>query len=283
MGLFSKSKAEKETKPTVQAVTSVVLPLRDVHQLDTATFSRRFREIWGDKIAISEAKSQSLGSRKYELGRGSEKLTLTVESNPLPRGLAEVSITAAKSSALPNELTSSEEKEFLDNVGHMTMMNQISQNNGPAQSAFLSEALITLMKQVDSAVGYNVLSAQMYRTRAWLDSMLSGTPGMDPALMFVLLGNIHAVRNGKFWIHTHGMEQFGVPDIEVEFDDESKRSYFTELIGDAAMYTAENGPILKVGDTAELAGDGVMYRIGEAVVDPEHPFGRFGAIRITKI
>lgn len=112
--------------------------------------------------------------------------------------------------------------------------------------------------------------------------MVGANSEFDPSLMFVLLGNMHAVRNGGCWVHTHGLEQFGAPDIEVHFEDEKQLSYFTELVGNAAMYVATQGPVLKIGDTTEMGGDGIVYRIVEVENNPEHSYGAYGAIGIAR-
>jgi hypothetical protein len=83
-------------------------------------------------------------------------------------------------------------------------------------------------------------------------------------------------------MHTHGLDQFNVPDLQTRFRDSKQHEYYWELISDASIYTIENGPVLKPGDTAELKGDGVIYEIVSAKIDPDHPFGSFGCLEIVR-
>ena len=115
-----------------------------------------------------------------------------------------------------------------------------------------------------------------------MESFLKNT-SLASADLFLLFTNTHwAKRDNENWIHTHGMEQFGLPDIQVKFTENAKASYYRELLNNTAIYCIKNGPVLQVGDTAELAGDGVMYKINAVKKDVEHPYGHFGAIEITK-
>jgi hypothetical protein len=283
MGLFSKKKEPRAEAPGKVVSTQVVLPLKDLYLFDQNAFVKNFRTEWGGKVSVQEIGGQALGVKKYLLSGEGGRLTLGVNNNPIPPGLVDISIKMARSSAMPNKLDDREAKEFKDNVGGISIENPVTQENARAQTEFAAQTLVTIMKHSDSAVGYTVLSAQIYRSRNWLLSMLADNPGLDASTMFVLLGNMHAVKNGENWLHTHGMDQFGCPDIETWFADEKQMSHFTELVGNAAMYVAENGPILKVGDTSEMGGDGVVYKIVEGRKDPDHQYGAFGAIGLSRV
>lgn len=282
MGLFSKKKESDLKVQSKQVTTRIVIPLKGIHTFNTNEFVKTYRGEWGGKVAVREIGGQAIGVRRYELSEERERLALVFNNNPLPRSLVEASVNMARSSALPNKLDDSDAKEFLDHAAHGIIENTVTPDTGRIQCAFTVQTLLSLMKQTGTATGYNVISSQIYRSRSWLQSMLNKNPKMDSAFIFVLLGNVHAVRNGELWVHTHGMEQFGAPDIEVRFHEEGRLSYFTELIGNAAIYATTEGPVLKIGDTTEMGGDGIVYRIIEGRDEPEHPFGAFGAIGISK-
>jgi len=281
MGLFSKNKESKPSTPEKQTTTKIVIPLKGNYLFDQASFSKTYSAGGGGRLSVKELAGQEPGAKAFRLTEENEVVTLTIRNTPLPKKLVEESVHMARSSALPIELKDEEANEFLNSVGFITLESKISPSTGPVQSAFLSQLLTTMMKTNDLLIGYNVISAQTYKSRKWLLSTLE-TEEFDPGFMFIMLGNIHAVRDGEFWIHTHGMEQFGAPDIEVKFSDEGKRGYYMGLVGDSAMYVAGKGPVLKIGDTAELAGDGIIYRIVEGTKDEPGHFGSYGVIRITK-
>ena len=85
---------------------------------------------------------------------------------------------------------------------------------------------------------------------------------------------------GKYWAHSHGMEQFGLPDVECPYHDADRHDYFYQLVGDACLYMIENGPVLSIGDTAELQGDGVIFKVAEG---SKEGFGRFGCLRLEQL
>jgi hypothetical protein len=146
---------------------------------------------------------------------------------------------------------------------------------------FSVQTLLTVL-QHDSAIGYVNVSGQVYRPKIMVEPFFEKS-FLEPIDLFLLCANTHLVKNdNKYWMHTHGMEQFGLPDIQVTFTENEPAPYYRELLCDAAIYSIKQGPVLHVGDTAELAVDGVMYKINAVKKDAEHPYGHFGAIEITK-
>ena len=53
---------------------------------------------------------------------------------------------------------------------------------------------------------------------------------------------MHLVPDGSgMWIHTHGMQYFGLPDLEVRFRDEENVNEYHALLANAAAYTINTG------------------------------------------
>jgi Domain of unknown function (DUF4261) len=228
------------------------------------------------------AASSEPGCTRFLLSEGSEQLGLSINERPIPRNLVETSVEGSRQSALPSQLDDRNVEDYMDNRAHIVIENTVSRQTGRMQSAFAVQILLTILKEANAAIGYNAISAMMYRAKEPILALLNRNPKFDATMMFNLLGSMHAIRNGRYWIHTHGMEQFGLPDIEVRFDDEGQRSYFINLLGNAAAYMIHQGRVLKVGDTSEMAGDGVVFRIASAQSDSQHQFGVFGAVAITE-
>jgi hypothetical protein len=281
MGFFSKKKEPEVQVAGKQVTTALVIPLKELHTFDSDEFAKIYRREWGGKVSIQEVRDQALGVKKYILSEEHEKLVLTVNNNPIPANLVELAVTMARSSAMPNQLDDIEAKELQRNIGGISIESTVNQSNARVHCAFATQTLLAILKHNESATGCNFISGQIYRSRGWIQRMAADHE-IDPSLMFVLLGNMHAVLDRECWVHTHGMEQFGAPDIEIYFDDEKQIPYYTEMVGNAAMYVAAQGPVLKIGDTSEMGGDGVIYRIVEARSDSDHDYGAFGAIRLAR-
>jgi len=81
----------------------------------------------------------------------------------------------------------------------------------------------------------------------------------DLYLMFVSTQQVDY--GTRYWLHTHGLEQFNLPNLEITFQDRDKLGYYQMVLDNMAIYILENGNILKSGETAEIMGDGVNYLI----------------------
>lgn len=286
MGLLSRfSKQKKQSKnemPQQQTETVIVVPLGGRLDFTPDMIAKYLKADWGGSISSIELPNAAPGAMTIGVTYGSGRLLMTFRDTPIPRDLVELSLEASKHSAVPLELKDEEAREFYDNQAHLILSTPVNVETGRIQAALATKVLLSVLKNVDRATGYIAISSMTYRPKRWLSNTFSRLNEVDSADEVVALGNVHVVRNGELWVHTHGMEQFGVPDIECFFTDEGRSKYYLDLVGDAAIYTAMNGPVLKVGDTAEIAGDGIVYRIGASREDLEHPFGAFGAIRIER-
>ena len=254
------------------------IPLSTAIEFDTNQIMKKFREQWGIKIACGENPEWSdsdMKIRKYLLTDGANNLLISVDERPLPSYLSNFSIDSV------HNLDADESSSFLDHKAYILIKYVMGDSSAMERVKFSVQSLLTLL-QYDSAIGYVNVSGQVYRPKIMVEPLFERT-FLEPIDLFLLCTNTHLVKNdSEHWIHTHGMEQFGLPDIQVKFTENAKASYYRELLNNTAIYCIKNGPVLQVGDTAELAGDGVMYKINAVKKDAEHPYGHFGAIEITK-
>lgn len=265
--------------------TRIVIPMKAALALNASSFATDYHRDWRGTVTINRIEGdvpQSGGARKYRLSEATESLVLTTDDRPIPPELVKTTLEVAKKSALPNGFDQQDAEDFAGNIAHAVIESDPAESTGRFQAAFVLQTLLTILRHIDASIGYTPLSAQTYRSRKWVLSFLAGRPRFDPNTMFLLLGNMHLVRDGEHWIHTHGMDQFGLPDVETRFADQSRTAYFRGLVGNAALYMLGKGPVLKIGNTAEMAGDGVWYRIVTAKSDSDHGYGAFGAIGIVK-
>jgi hypothetical protein len=144
---------------------------------------------------------------------------------------------------------------------------------------FASKIMISLLRS-GGCLGYTCVTSQVFRTTAWAIDTLEGEE-LRSVTLFKLLTNVHFVKeNSSCWMHTHGLDQFGVPDLEMRFGDEIEYNEQYRVLANAARYMIERGPILKPGDTIRLTEDGKIYRIVSSRQDRNHPFGALGSIKI---
>jgi hypothetical protein len=85
-------------------------------------------------------------------------------------------------------------------------------------------------------------------------------------------------RRGGIWLHIHGTEQFGLPDLEcrADFADVAVAS---RLIANVTTYLIGGGAAIAPGAT--LGGPDepapVRFAVRSSIRRPEHPFGCLGA------
>jgi hypothetical protein len=250
-----------------------------VFDFDTKRIMKDFKKSWKMKVACSDYKQQQDQdhlTKQYILINGKNNVLISNRKKPLPKDLIEVTLNAS-----PN-ISEEQKNLFISHKANIIVDYLLGQQDSALERVgFSLKTLLTLMK-IDGSIGYGNISAFLYRSKEQMKSVL-GIKSLESNLLYQLATNVHYTKDkGLFWIHTHGMEQFNLPDIQIRFPEEQKASYFYDLINNAALYLVENGPILKVGDTCELAGDGIVYKIIEAEKDPEHEFGQLGAIEIIQ-
>jgi hypothetical protein len=256
--------------------------------MDAKELEGAFERLWMNALvcdSILPQPGQRDDVQRFSLNSEGIESTLTVVGMPLPADLTRVMEQMTSRSALPFRLDDSQLLALKNHKAHAIVEATVFEvRNNPQKEVdkawFLMRTVIALQEQIQGFAGYISVAAQVYHPGGWLRGLLKDRE-VQKSDLFVLLGNLHFVVNGDNWVHTHGMEQFGLPDIEARFSDRDQASYFTNLVGDAAMYTVDS-EAMALGNTLELMGDGVIYKVVEAKPEPDHDYGAFGAIAIVK-
>jgi len=244
--------------------------------IDAEAIIEQFQRRWNTEVACGEAPQLGPTEEKvmtYLMGNGTHNLRLTVSRNSLPPNLVNVVIDGAP------ELSGTDKRAIRANQGYVSFDYLVGPEEPAARVRFAAQTLLALA-ELDGALGYINVSAMLYRPRSHVESFFK-QKNLESTDLYLLFVHTHSVEdNGGIWLHTHGLEQFGAPDLQTRFSDTNRHEYYWELLSDASIYMIENGPVLKPGDTAELKGDGVIYKIASAKPDPDHPFGAFGSLEI---
>lgn len=279
MGFLNRvKKTVRSSGPDVTCRT--VLPLKDHLWIDMNEFFDKYRSLWGDVLPFKEAPvpgdiDQRI--RRFVVGDAKNRIMLSVVDHPLPESLVSLLSDAPKTYALQTmKFDESDKTQLRNHKAHIMIEITTNADNAPIPAQIV--AWVTLcFTRFYPITGYAPQSAQAYRTSEWVNSLI--TPDkFDAASLFIMLCNHHMVRNGENWIHTHGMEQFGLPDVEVFFDDQNQYPGLLELVSDMSIYMIENGPVMAIGHTTQSRGEDAIYRVVEPRINPQHPYGRFGAL-----
>lgn len=246
--------------------------------VDADMVKQQFKQRWNMDVRCGEAKElspQGEECKTFLMGNGAHKLRITVSPVPLPSDLIKVTIDGAP------ELAEADKSAIRNQQGYISIDYLLGPDDGLARVKFAAQVLLTVA-ELQGALGYINVSAMLYRPRSHIESFFKH-PELESTDLYMLFVHTHCVEdNGTIWLHTHGLEQFSVPDLQTRFADARQHEYYWQLISDASVYMIENGPVLKPGDTAELKGDGVIYEIRSAKPEPDHPFGTSGCLEIVR-
>jgi hypothetical protein len=244
---------------------------------DPETLAATLAERWG--IAATCAESPDLGRPEpgvttYLLGHDAHAMRLRVSTRPLPENLTRISIQGSPG------LEPSAAAEVARHQGFILADDLAGPPDAVERVRFAAMALLALLES-EGALGHVNTSAMCYQTRDTALARVSDDD-LNAAALYLLFTNRHLVDEGsRRWLHTHGMEQFRLPDLQVRFADPDQTAAYDDLIGNTAVYLIENGPILEPGHTASLAGDERVFGIKATPPDPQHPFGAQGCLEIV--
>jgi hypothetical protein len=268
--------------PRVSAGESYIhlaVPLSGTVEIDERAFADSYLSHWGSEITMEETTEpgdSSQGIRRYQIEQDTHSVVLRLVDRPLSEDLLQITIDSAYN-------LDEKEVERLRRHQAAVLLDHGSVSPTPVERLrFAGQVLLTLL-QLDEAVGFVDFSAQSYRAKSQWMPEFEGKTSLDVFDLFLLFANVHNVDMGdSVWMHTHGMEQFGLPDLEVWFSDKGNHEYYYALVSDVVLYMVETGNVLRVGDTAELMGDGIIYDIAEAEPEEWHAYGAFGAIQLKR-
>lgn len=246
--------------------------------LEKERFISLYHREWKDNLLFEENPQWSdltKGIQSYLVSDGFHCAILTYHSNSIPEGLI------VRSLQLSNIKDSSEVMKYKGHTAYIDVHYAVSvgETFSLDKVRFINR-LLHLFATIEETVGFINISAQLTRSR--LDYFrMSKKADLNKAVLFHLFVSVQIEQGKEFWMHTHGMEQFELPDIECWYDNEKDGAYYYELIGNMALYMFDKGPILKVGHTFSMDGE-EMFEIAKPKDVEGHEFGKDGAIRIKK-
>ncbi len=255
---------------------AVLLP--EPVEFDPAEFTRAFREQWGGDTTCDEnpewAQPQDK-ARRFAVDDGVSRAVISSYGIPLPKELTDLAVMTS------HGLTNSEKDELEFHKAVFTI-ESVPDPEQPVQCVrSVARMLITLLK-LYPAVGYANVSSPAYHQRSKIEPFMEEDLLSGEAL-FLLAASVHLVPDGHgMWMHTHGMQYFGLPDLEVRFRDEEHVNDYHGLIANAAAYTINTGAVMRPGDTAELEGDGVVYDLRASSWHSRGHYGKYGALEIVR-
>lgn len=231
---------------------------------------------WGSESTCRERKVPSdLATKTYLVHNEGHTLTLNVSSQPLPGEMAPL-IAAVP----PSRLSEEEVQRLKSHTAHVL----ISYRGGPgaANERILATAQVLLaLLRLDGAVGLSNVPAQSYIPAGRLPEGARVKKELDASDLYNLFANTELVNNGEeLWLHTHGMAQFYLPDLEVRFQDKERLGYYEALLGNAAVYMIGNRVTMKPGETARLPGDDTLYQVVAGEADESQRCGVIGLARV---
>ena len=92
----------------------------------------------------------------------------------------------------------------------------------------------------------------------------------------------HAVVDGdRLWLHSHGMEQLDLPDVEC-LEHARRAGVARRIVSAVQRRLVAGGAALHFGDVVDVAGDGVPFEITASIPVDGHRFGAYGAVRLVR-
>lgn len=291
MKLFSK--ADDKAPIPADAVTTdfvVAVLLSDMVLMDVGDFRRYHKALWKTKLDCTEVPlaRKELGEfQRLKIESEGRTLFLSLRSGPLPGSLLEMMGRMTDISAMGMSPEQAQIDAMKNHKAHAVLGCTTYDDKSDPQKAIdrawlFVETLCTLLEHRKEFVGYAPISAQVYRPREWILSRLE-SKNISQNELFMLLCNIRSFPGEQEnWMHTLGMEQFCQPDLEVWFKDRGKGDYYFELLMNAAMYSISES-VLSLGNTFNIHGDPVTYKLATPREVANHKWGKFGAMGMESI
>lgn len=282
------SRADGKAPIPANAVTTdlvVAVLLSDMVLMDVGDLRRYYKALWKtrlDCVEVPVARKEQGEFQRLKLESQGRTLILSLRSGPIPGNLLEMMGRMTDLSAMGISPDQAQIDAMRNHKAHLIMGSTNYDDESDPQKAMdrawmLVEVLCTLMEHRKEFIGYAPVSAQVYRPREWMKSRLE-EEHFGQHELFMLLCNIRHIRGEDVqWMHTLGMEQLCQPDLEVRFKEADKGNYYFELLVNAAMHSIAES-VLSAGNTFNLKGDPVTYKLVPPKDVANHKWGKFGAM-----
>ncbi|OGF67154.1 MAG: hypothetical protein A2Y62_08920 [Candidatus Fischerbacteria bacterium RBG_13_37_8] len=271
--------AEKIINDIPDYFIKFLLPLNKITEFDTETFGEAYNKRWNETIVCEYILTKKIESAQiHELfvsNKLNSNLLIRMSLDPIDKELC----LRLMLSAL--HLNEKEASKLLKHHGYMEIEYITAVDNIRQRVDFVCKLLLSLLKYT-RAPGYMNKSALVYRPASWLKPFHKRKMLSD-ADLFLLSTTVHLKEKAALYTaHTHGMEQFNLPDILIKYIDYRKTSYYLDAIHNMALYGINKRVTLGPGDTTELCSDGTLFDVLFVEKDPFHPFGKYGAIELKE-
>jgi hypothetical protein len=256
----------------------ICIPFSSIPKIDPSAFAQEFTKKWKSPVSCGDAKNidpSEKGQEHYILRNDTNNIRITVSDKPLQSKLVDLTILGNR------HLTETDKTALRNNKAYISIDYLFGEDKANDRVHFTAQALLSLLEK-EGSLGHVNIAAMSYTPRRESESF-SKIDELKTTDLYLLFIGSHLVDEGdSLWLHTHGMGQFGTPDLQVRYKEKDKQQYYWELLSDASIYMIENGPILKPGDTAELKGDGINYEIKSGKPETENEFGPYGSLEIIR-
>ncbi|OPZ80963.1 MAG: hypothetical protein BWY76_03186 [bacterium ADurb.Bin429] len=244
--------ADDVTACPVRLTLLAVNPL----EIDPERLMADYQMLWDETLTCAPQKAPPGAPPTYRLSNGEYVLWLTLLDEPLPPG------DSAMLDATSPRLTAADRDALASHTATVVLHYPQSHAICPTRGRFMVMALHTLLR--DAAVlGYVPTSALRYVSHAAVDRVCAEHDPLSPTALFLL--NVNTMReqtaDGRRWLHTHGLEQFGLPELHLFLDDGDDADDAEIILANTAIYCLTNGPVLQPGQIAELDGNGALFDI----------------------
>jgi hypothetical protein len=249
----------KSPQTSPGSFVNIFIPFPQPLSLDTKKISESFSEQWGHGISFKESKNG------YVVSESVNQLIIEVHNERLANEF--VDILTSPFYGLDNNET----QKLKYHNAYINLLGSGKPKENNAYPIFVAQVLLTLLRE-EGAIGFSNAAAQSYYPVNRFVSF-GKKSGLQPEELYLLFVSVQQVNDQDgYWFHTHGLEQFNVPNLEIKFTDKEKSSYYQSVIENTSVYLIINGDIIKSENTLELMGDGVIFK---AVLrrDQEFPTG----------
>lgn len=275
--LVRRSRAAK-ARESGQSLIRFCIPLSENTYLDPACLMADFYERWGIKIGCEENADWSNPTqkmRKYLLTDGLNMIIISTYEKPLPPNLRKITAESAP------DLTNEQRTAFMEHHGFAAIEYATGPDEPVENVRFTARVLLSMLSAMPGT-GYISIPGQVYRPVEKVRQFMREGSVDLPVLFVLAVGLQYVYDQREVWLHTHGMEQFRLPDLEMKFPDKAAARRHQELISNTAVYMMDEGPVMKPGHTCELGDDGIVYQVRAPRGESKKHFGRYSALEIVR-
>lgn len=251
---------------------NICIPLKKPIAFKTESLMRSHAKQWKRLLAVVEKPEwtdEETQTHAYALSDGACSLLLRVSGDMLPRPL--LTIAAASGGTLD----AAQRATLSRSRGYLLISNVIGAPLAADRVKFAVQVLLSLLRQRE-ALGYVNVSAQRYYAKARLAPYLKSTT-LPPATLYTLMSGEQMLADEQT-LDVHGMEQFGLPDMEISLAKERQLSYYQAVLSTVALRSIEHNQALKEGVVIQPSNDGTAYKVHHAQEARGSEYGRYGVI-----